>query len=540
MSDPRLRWWHAGAVVVLLLFFLPVLLAPWWELARTPSAWSAWREWPRLVELSFNSLLLMLLTAGMTLPFGLFLAFMLVRTAMFGRRMFMLFCFLTLFVPLPLVTNGWWMFWQQTGWPIAQSWWLRLLAAAAQHSLVALPGLVLIVGLGWRALEPELEEEALLAARPWRVFWHVIWPRLRPVVGLALGWAVLGAWNEITVTDMLQVRTFAEEVYTQFMTGEAELARAVAVTLPSSLLLAGLTWWAIQRWRRLSPPRMTWSRTRLVYPLRGGRGWLSLLAWLGMVIPWAIPLGSLIFQAGMIYHADRPPTFEPLSVLQRMGEQAARQGQGLFSSLLWAMTTGLLCAGWGLLLAWLMRHGRRLENALWVMTALIAATPGPILGLGLQTVILGLIQVPGGTLLRPLLYDGPSPAPNLWIGWMRFFPVAMAGLWWLARTVPAAWEESAWVDGASPWQRFKLAYLWPLLSSWLAVALAVGTLALGEISAGKIVSTPGYMPLSHLIFQQMHASADTELASLCLVLLVIVSGAAGLALWLVRFRRSGG
>ena len=63
------------------------------------------------------------------------------------------------------------------------------------------------------------------------------------------GWAIVaaGLWialatvTEITVTDMMQVRTFAEEIYTQMVAGDRQaLAQAVVVSLPTVLLTSAL------------------------------------------------------------------------------------------------------------------------------------------------------------------------------------------------------------------------------------------------------------------------------------------------------------
>jgi ABC-type spermidine/putrescine transport system permease subunit II len=56
----------------------------------------------------------------------------------------------------------------------------------------------------------------------------------------------------------------------------------------------------------------------------------------------------------------------------------------------------------------------------------------------------------------------------------------------------------------------------------LGVTLAIGVLSLGEISASKLVTTPGYTTLSHHIFQQLHSGLDTEVAALALSLMLPV------------------
>jgi ABC-type Fe3+ transport system permease subunit len=64
--------------------------------------------------------------------------------------------------------------------------------------------------------------------------------------------------------------------------------------------------------------------------------------------------------------------------------------------------------------------------------------------------------------------------------------------------------------------------------AWLRAALAVGVLSLGELSAGKLVETPGSTTLAHVIFEQMHRGVPSDVAALCLVLLIVVAAGGGL------------
>ena len=56
--------------------------------------------------------------------------------------------------------------------------------------------------------------------------------------------------------------------------------------------------------------------------------------------------------------------------------------------------------------------------------------------------------------------------------------------------------------------------------------LAAAILCLGELSAGKLVETPGSYTLAHEIFTQMHYGVGNDLAALSLLLLVAVTAGA--------------
>jgi iron(III) transport system permease protein len=88
--------------------------------------------------------------------------------------------------------------------------------------------------------------------------------------------------------------------------------------------------------------------------------------------------------------------------------------------------------------------------------------------------------------------------------------------------MPRELIESARLDGARSAQEFGHV-IFPL--GWrpcLLAALAVTVLSLGEISASKLVETPGWDTLVHVIFDRMHYGVGNDLAALCLLLLMVV------------------
>jgi ABC-type Fe3+ transport system permease subunit len=97
------------------------------------------------------------------------------------------------------------------------------------------------------------------------------------------------------------------------------------------------------------------------------------------------------------------------------------------------------------------------------------------------------------------------------------------------------------VDGLGPGQEYKHV-VWPLARRpWVWAGLAVAALALGEISASKLVETPGSESFAHVIFDRMHYGVTNDVAALCLVLLaaVILLGLALAAAFMLQaLRRS--
>jgi ABC-type spermidine/putrescine transport system permease subunit II len=79
--------------------------------------------------------------------------------------------------------------------------------------------------------------------------------------------------------------------------------------------------------------------------------------------------------------------------------------------------------------------------------------------------------------------------------------------------------------------------VWPRAAGACArAALAAGVLSLGELSAGKLVSTPGAPSYAEVIFTQIHYGVTNDLAASCLLLLA-AAAAGGIALAFVSQER---
>src|SRR5882757_699114 len=213
---PRFASRNRGPAVWLLLISLLILiLATLWHLD------------PRVGRLWLNSARLASLTCLIALPLCTLLAAAIFKSDVPGGRAAALLLVGMLFVPLYLVTGAWDAGFGIQGWQtlatnphLAHEPWLAGWRAAIWvHGLAAVPWVVLIVGAGLRTVEAEIEEDAATCAAPHHVLWHVSLRRAAPAIGIAAVWIGTIVATEISVTDFFQVRTFAEEVYTQAALG---------------------------------------------------------------------------------------------------------------------------------------------------------------------------------------------------------------------------------------------------------------------------------------------------------------------------------
>jgi ABC-type Fe3+ transport system permease subunit len=203
----------------------------------------------------------------------------------------------------------------------------------------------------------------------------------------------------------------------------------------------------------------------------------------------------------------------------------------IFDSLLLAALAGLLTSGLALITCWAARESPWFRRTVLILMALAWAMPGPVVGIGLKRTIGFLVDQTDSPFLARLLWYGPSLAPLLWVDLIRFFPFAVALLWPVVRLVPRELVEGARIDGATPVGEF-LHVAWPLTAlATVRAGLAVGILSLGELSAGKLVWTPGKPTFAQELFSQMHYGVTPNLAARCLLLLVVVAGGAVVVRW---------
>jgi len=527
----------------LLLGFAFPLAMPFVELAGQPDAWQVWSDRSRLLDLAWNTAFLVGGTVACTVPIGAAAAVLLYRTDLPGRGLLRFLTLLTLFVPLPLFATAWQGALGTGGLMPLETWmappadvsssgiawkpWAQGLTAAIWvHAVAGLPWVVWIVGQGLRRVERELEEDALLAAGPWRVLWAVTLPRCRAAIFAAALWVALQTATEITVTDMMQVRTYAEEVYNQFVFGRPALAGAVVVSLPAVLVTAMVVLAAARRWEQSLPPLETTGEPLCLFELRRSAVPWSVPAFAGIGLLLGVPLAGLVWRAGL---SGSPETWSVHEVWVNVARVPAAHGRLLVDSLMVAVVAGALAAVLGLVTCWLALEARWFHAGVLGLIAVIWAMPGPVLGLGLKETISRLVAMEDTwrgadwpTPLRDALYFGPSVAPVVWASVLRFFPYAVAILWPVVRLLPVELRDSARVDGASPWQELRWV-VWPInAGACLRAALAVGVLSLGELAAGKLVETPGSQTFAHEVFNQMHYGVTNHLAGLCLVLLLLV------------------
>jgi iron(III) transport system permease protein len=405
--------------------------------------------------------------------------------------------------------------------------------------MAAIPWVVWIVSAGLRSADRGTEEEALQTGGSREVMRRVLLPRAVLASAAAAGWVAIQAATEIPITDAMMVRTFAEEVYTEIVSVSDALTGAIAATVPAwiAAMLIGI-WVARSTARAFDAPPADASVPAHLRIRAWQRAALGLFAAAVVLIVAVLPVAALVWKAG---GGGTPAGWRPGYLLNESSIVLRTDGTILIGSFGSALATGLVTAG----VAWV---ACRLSDAtpsfgrnLFVFCVVLAVAPGPLVGLGLKNTIRRLVDVeaeaqhafgaqPTFPPLRSVLYDQPSPIPASWAAAIRLFPLAVAVIWPAMRAVPRELLEAARLDGLGALAEWRLVLV-PLTGpAAMRAALAVTALALGEVSAGKVVNPPFRTAYILRLFDQMHYGAEATVAALCLFQVVATTAAAGLLL----------
>jgi len=497
---------------------------------------------PRLAGLLANTAWLAFGASAIAVPVGTFCAVAIVKTNVPGRYVAALLLASVVFVPIFVQAAAWDSGFGMQGWytletnprlttvPLLAGW----PAAIWVHGLAAVPWVALIVGVSLRNVEPELEEDAVLHAPPATVLWKVSTRRCVMAMVVAGVWVLIVCTAEISVTDLFQVRTFAEEVYTQSTLGTLDMlgdndsvdqaglgavGLIVGLALTVVLVVASLLV-AMWLWPEVSEPP-----TRPGWVARLGKiRWLvGLVLWVLLTVLVGVPLASLVHKAGVSVSStergrQRSWSARKAMTLVAMAPWEHRRELLQTTKIAAAAATAAVLVGFGL--AWSLRRNRRVAWSRLGLLGFCLTIPGPLLGL----LVIRLMNQPPDSWLAPLawLYDDTLFAPWL-VQTIRALPVATLVLWPALASIPQSLLDSAATAGAGSLSRLLLIVLpsrwFALLAAWM-LAFAV---AAGELAATILVIPPGPTTISIRIFSLSHYGVEDRLASICLVIMGVVA-----------------
>lgn len=400
---------------------------------------------------------------------------------------------------------------------IVPVWWLPPSAALCGliYGLLLAPPSFLLLIPAFSAIETDLEDAARLDARGATVIRCVTLPAAAPAltaVGMLVACFVA---TDCSVTDILRVRTFAEEVYTQFAL-QSSAAGPVLTGVPVLVLVAAATWVLIRLpgvpgFAPLEPRPTAARRRNRTATVAGG---VALLAVAGAFGVMSIQLVRQIDDWNLALR-----TFRSL-------------GNTLMNSAVLALVVATVITAAGVGVAWTAARVALVRRFVFFTLCLLLALPAPVLSAGVAAVL----NRPG---LPGELYDSPfAPMAALL---PRLLPIGILLVLPAVRRLDGALYDAARVDGCTA-TTFLFRFVWPSAKLDAAIAwLILVILGFGDFSAVARVAPPGWPLASAMAFSLLHSGVNRDLAVLAFATSLITLALAGLLLVLfaVRARRAG-
>ncbi|MBI2826368.1 MAG: iron ABC transporter permease [Planctomycetia bacterium] len=507
------------------------LLVPLMGLAAllAPLGPATQRTW----QLVGNTAWLAAFVCALSVPLGIALALLIVRTDLPLRRAAGLALAWLLFVPLYVQVGAWEAGFGLEGWQtfagFGPAWLTAWRGAVWVHTAAAVPWVAAIVAIGLRTIPPELEEQALLDAAPLVVLRKVTLRMAWPLVAAATLWVAISAGGEIAVTDQFQVRTYAEEVYTQTALGASSGELPIRI-LPGIVLTGWLALAAVAFVMQVAPRGAPSTLRRpMTFGLAGSRVPAAAGVALVLALLVGVPLANLAWKAGVQVlqtEAGRQRHWSLVKCARIIAESPARYRREIRDSIeagCAAATVAVAAATW---LAWRARRSRRWAAVLGTVIVLAAAIPGPVVGLG----IIRLLNQPDWSL--PLFLYDRTILPPVLAQSFRALPLVCLLLWHAFHTIPTDELDLAALDGAGPTTTLFRIVLPQRLPALAAAWLVAFVVSVGELGATILVAPPGFEPLSVRISGLLHYGVEDQVAGICLALSIAFAlvGAAIIAL----------
>lgn len=458
----------------------------------------------RWAKLLGNTLVVSGLAVATSVIIGGSLGFLVARTNLPGRRLLIAVLLLAACVPVYVLTTAFFA--------LIPSYHLMGSAATCGvlHGAIRTPLVALLLGLAFRLVDREQEDLALLDTSAGWVWLRVTLPQSSWAIVSATVLVFLLVATDITITDVLAVRTFAEESYTQYALANRS-AGPLLTALPVAGVLAivlGVMQTRVGRygtgndWTAGALPRihtLGWIRVPL-----GGVCWLLALAAVGTPLA---ALGRYLQPASEIASAFWGVQRE---VWTSLGLGAA--GATVIVLVAIGLAQTVLRGGW---LRW----------PAVVVLIVVLALPAPVVGISLKE----MFNRPG---LLGWIHDSPA---MVCVGYVvRYLPLGvlllLSGVRRLARDV----DDAARLDGCGLlrlWWHVRWPTIrWDVALAWLVVLI----FCFAEVGTTVLLHAPGWPTASVRFATLIHFGVYRDLAALALLSAAAILIPWALLIWLLK------
>jgi iron(III) transport system permease protein len=367
-------------------------------------------------------------------------------------------------------------------------------------TLMSYPYVLLSARISLQRMDPALVEAGRsLGLSPWRAFWRITLPQMRPAIIAGSLLVALYVVRDFGAVMMLRYNTFTRLIYIQYQSFfDRSLAAALALVL---VIMTGVILYLELRARgRAGYARRSVGTARAAVPVKLGRWRWPALFLVGSVVFLALVLPG----AGLVYWVFRG---------MAMGQSLTLVWNSAQNSLLVSLAAAALAVTAALPVAILsVRRPSRLSHLVERLTYAGFALPGIVIALALVFF--------GASYVRPLY----QTLPMLLIAYVILFvPQAVGSTRSSLLQLPASLEEAGRSLGQRPSAVFRRITL-PLLSPGvLAGGALVFLTCMKELPATLILSPIGFRTLSTAVWSNISEAFFAQAAAPALLLILLSS-----------------
>ena len=485
-----------------------------------------------------------LAASALAIPLGLMICWAIRQGGRTGHWL-MLACLVLSMLPMVIHVSAWDAAIGKLGWltsvrgnvltPLLSGWW----AAVWTHGVIAAPQIGLLLYFCENKQQRIYEEQALLDTNAWTTFFAVSLWRLWPLLMVAVLWVIVTCSREITVTDLYQVETFAEQIYLGYSLGTGNAAgvwpTAIDVEVNvgfwttaiyvSLLAVAAVAMFMILTDISRPNENDTSSSPKQVSRIASLVGIILLL--LLVLIPAANVFVRASFYVDMVN--EQPIQRYSIEQIFRVVQKSSLDYRGeMFWSLVISLASATLAiVGSVLLVRW--THGSATKR--WIFAIVVAfglALPGPVTG----SVLAGAFATPtwpwfvwlvNYTVFAPVLATTIYTAPL----------IALA-VWFVLHQTPRNVTDAASLDGLSTggsfWRVRFAGNLWLIIGCWLLACV----LCFGELAASQMVRPAGMDTVARKMLGDLHAGVNELTAGISIVVAAAAIGVSLIGWSIVR------
>ncbi len=376
--------WSAGALLIAVLVMMPIASVIW--IAFHPAE----NIWPHLLATTLprylvNSLVMMLSVGVLAALIGVGAAWLVAMYRFPGVRWLEWLLLFPLAIPAYVGAYALVDFLEYAGpvqtwlrgvfgWATSRDYWFPQIrsrgAAILVMALALYPYVYLLTRSAFREQSGNTYEVArALGAGPWKRFWRVGLPLVRPAIAAGMAIVMMETVSDFGTVEFFAVQTLTTGIFTTWLEannagGAAQIAGVVLLLV---LLLVGLEKSSRRNQRFHEGARH--KRPIVQIPLQGTRGWLATLF---CTLPF---LGGFVLPVGvMLSHALRNTDYWSNPALGRALWNTVSVGGG--AALVTVMAAVFLVYGVRL-------TGRRLPRLVMPFTTIGYAAPGAVLAVGI-------------------------------------------------------------------------------------------------------------------------------------------------------------